>query len=68
MIVRVVLNKRLLYGYRILPKLLDRSPVMIAQQWIVTTHSEVSAAGRSVEEHDWSNDSSKRITNKEFRY
>ena len=63
MLVSIVLNKRLCYGYRTLPTLFDRIPVAIAQQWNVDTHEEASAAVRSVEEHNWSNDSSKRMTN-----
>ena len=64
MLLRLLLNKRLCYGYSILPTLFNRIPVVIARQWNVATHGEVAAAGISVEEQDRSNESSKMMTNK----
>ena len=52
MLVRIVLNKRLCYGYRMPPTLFYRNPVAIVRQWTITTHDEASAAGRLVEEYD----------------
>ena len=52
MILRLVLNKRLCYGYSTLPTLFDISPVVIALQRNFVTHSEAAAVGRFVEEHD----------------
>ena len=52
MLVRLVLNKRICYGYIVFPTLFDRIPVAIAWQWNVATHGEAAAAGRLVEEHD----------------
>ena len=45
MILRILFNKRLCYSHNILLKLFDRSPVVIARQWTVTTHGEAAAAG-----------------------
>ena len=67
MLVRLVINKRLCYGYSVLPILFDKSFVVIAPQWTVAAHGESEAEGRSVEEHNQSNVSSKRITNKEVQ-
>ena len=57
-------NPNVQYAYCILSTLFDRSPT-IARQWTVARHSEAAAAGRSVEEHDRSNGSFKRMTNEE---
>ena len=58
-------NRRLYYGNIILPASFDRSPVAVERQQTVATHSEAAAAEILVKENDLSNDSSKRITNKE---
>ena len=67
MLVRLVLNNRLCYGYSILPTLFNIIIVAILWQWTVTTHGEAASAIRSVEEHDWSIEFSKSMTNKEVR-
>ena len=52
MLVTLVLNKRLCYGYSILPTLFDRSLVAIKRQWTVVKHGEAAAVIILVEEHD----------------
>ena len=49
MLVMLVLNKRLCYGYIILPKLFNISPVAIARKWTVATHGEAAAPGRLIQ-------------------
>ena len=51
-IVAVVLNKRLCYGYSILPTLFDKIHVSIVCQWTVAMHGESAAAGRLFKDHD----------------
>ena len=50
MLVRLVLNKRLCYGYIVLPTLFNRSPTVIVWQWNFVIHGESAAAGKLVEE------------------
>ena len=57
-------NKRLCYGCSVLQTLFNKSPVVIMWHYTVATHGETAASGGSVEERDWSNKSSKRMSNK----
>ena len=52
MLLSIVIKTRLCYGYIVLSKLFDRSPVAIARQWTVATNGEVASAGILVEEHN----------------
>ena len=60
MLVRLVVNKRLYYGYRVLLTLFNRSPIAIARKWNVATHSEAAATG-GLAEDNLSNESSKKM-------
>ena len=63
MLVRMVVNKRLVEQVPRTGAWDYRSHVTIVWQWIVATHSEAAAAERSVEEHNRSSEFFKRITN-----
>ena len=58
MIVSLVINTRLFYGYSVLPTLFNIIPVAIIRQWTLATHGEAAASGMLDKEHDRSNKSS----------